>query len=69
MVFLPHTWNSGMMESWNVGFQKKFFIYKDLDLPCQCELYQSELIFFVTFFRFDHKRFYYEILHEKYFHV
>jgi len=46
---LPHTWNSGMskipssaeMESWNVGLQKHFFIFKDFELPCQYEFYQS----------------------------
>ena len=35
-----HTWNDGMMEYWNVGFQRKFFIYNHLELPYQYAFYK-----------------------------
>ncbi len=26
-MFLPHTWNNGIMEYWNVDFKRNFLIY------------------------------------------
>jgi hypothetical protein len=46
MFFLPHTWNNGMMEYWNVGFQRRFFFINILKFIVNMNFTNTPLYYF-----------------------
>ena len=48
-MILHHTWNDGMLENWNVGFQKEIFLFIFMNIfqfPIKIKVDNTQLLHF-----------------------